>query len=69
MKIFYMNMLLLVVGVDTQCYSGECSHPSEQEWVSCDLCDGWFHCRCVGVTLHQAGEEDFDFICSLCSCY
>ena len=58
---------LCCAGVDTLCSFGKCDLPSEEDWLSCDLCDGWYHCKCMGVNLQEAEEEEF--ICPSCSCY
>ena len=59
-------VIFVFLGVVTLCYSHKC-HPDEQEWLSCDLCDGWYHCKCIGKSLEEAQVDDF--LCPSCSYY
>jgi hypothetical protein len=34
-------------------------------YIGCDLCDGWFHAKCVGITAKQAASVD-EFVCPTC---
>uniref|UniRef100_A0A5S6QJZ2 PHD-type domain-containing protein n=1 Tax=Trichuris muris TaxID=70415 RepID=A0A5S6QJZ2_TRIMR len=34
-------------------------------YVCCDLCDGWFHCECVGLTAETA-EAIPSYVCNIC---
>lgn len=55
--------------LDEKCAADIC-HPASRSvekilWISCDLCELWFHQRCVGVTAKEASEME-TFACPTC---
>ena len=35
------------------------------DWVGCDMCENWFHCKCIGVSAKSLGEDPY--LCEECS--
>jgi len=49
---------------DELCAADTCLRPTgDVKWVQCDICQGWFHFRCVGLAAISEQEE---YVCSQC---
>lgn len=55
----------LASAVDHTCMasrSNQCASDKCTEWVQCTRCQGWYHCKCIGLASHHV-EGDRYFIC------
>ena len=44
----------------------ECDNDREDsQWVACDICEGWFHLGCSGLTKLPTANQPW--VCSACS--
>ena len=43
----------------------EAPYCADLPYIQCDVCDNWFHCKCVGVDEQNVGELE-NFVCSKC---
>ena len=50
---------------DTPCKG--CDQPGGENWISCDLCDSWYHMQCVGLHCSPEEMEDEDWMCDDCT--
>ena len=40
----------------------KCNDDQNNEWIECERCKQWFHCRCAGITIEEAASLEF-FTC------
>ena len=50
---------------DTVCLKCNIHGGHEEQWVCCDLCDGWYHIKCTEIP-DGAGIEAMEWICEIC---
>ncbi|KAL5698768.1 hypothetical protein ACHQM5_029760 [Ranunculus cassubicifolius] len=48
------------------CACGEHYHESDEFWICCDICEKWFHGKCVKITPARA-EHIKQYKCPSCS--
>ena len=53
---------------ESECSAVKCRQPVAEEisWVQCDVCQGWFHCLCVGLT-KEVAEKIESYNCDSCT--
>lgn len=45
----------------------KCKQTGGSRWISCDLCDKWYHMNCVGLHCTPQAMEQEEWFCSDCS--
>ena len=44
----------------SSCLCGKCDDDIKQNWISCDVCQTWYHQKCVGI---DESAEQQEYIC------
>ena len=48
----------------SHCEYKRCKYPRARTWVQCGHCEGWWHCKCAGMTLKCSKKENYT--CKTC---
>lgn len=50
----------------SSCSCNSCDDTMKQNWISCDICQTWYHQNCVGITV-ESDNVDREFFCNKCT--
>jgi len=49
----------------SSCSCNSCDDTMKQNWISCDICQTWYHQSCVGIT--DSDNVEREFFCNKCT--